>query len=202
MWDEGASSMWIIVALAVLAVGGAIVEFLRTPREQRYRGRSLDEQLQRCPPSAEAVIIKADGRRALRKAATYIICIVPPALFMLWLKYTPHPECAQFLGVNGAYLAMLLVCYGLPVGFFLASVSLVGTGIRTLRTGYFPPLDSALFASAIARKGPLSRLRGAMLVAMPAVALYILVLGHDAYTEFSGGKSARQVIERLRSKCR
>ncbi len=202
MGGEGAGSMWIIVALAVLGVGAAIVEFLRTPRAQRYRGRSLDEQLQRCPPSAEPVIIKADRMRALRKAAPYIICIAPPALFMLWLKYTPHPECAQLLGVNAGYLAMLLACYGLPAGLLLASLSWVRMGIRTLRTGYFPPLDSALFASAIARKGPLSRLRGATLVAMPAVALYILLLGNDAYTEFSGGKSARQIIEMLESKCR
>lgn len=202
MGDEGANSLWIIVALAVLGVGAAIVEFLRTPRERRYRGRTLEEQLQRCPPSDQAVIIKADRRRALRKAAPYIVGIAPPALFVLWLKYTPHAECAQLLGVNAVYLAILLTCYGLPAGFLLASIAWVRMGIQTLKTGYFPPLDSALFAGAIARKGPLSRLRGMILVAMPAVALYMLVLGHDAYTEISGGKSARQMIERLESKCR
>jgi hypothetical protein len=202
MLDQHAIHFWIIVALAVLGTGAAILAFLKTPRERRYRGISLEERMQRYPPSAQAVIIKADRRRALRKTLPYVVCGLPPGLFVLWIGHTPHAGCETLLGVNAAYIAMLLLCYGLPVGLFLVSLSGARMGMRTLRTGYFPPLDAAVFAPTIATKGALARSRGAALIVLPFVMLYIISLGNDAYAAFAGGKSATQMIERLNAKCR
>ncbi len=205
MNDYNPSGVWVIVAFAVLGIGAAIANFLKTPREQRYRiapAASLEEQLKRYPPSAEAVIIRADRKRALLQAAPYVIGVLPPGLFVLWLRHTPHPECERLLDVNAAYLSMLLICYGVPIGVFIASLSWVGMGMKAVRTGYFPPLDSALLADTIVRKSIQSRLRGAALLALPLVALYLVSLGNDAYAAFTGGKSARQITERLESKCR
>lgn len=202
MVDYHAIHFWIIVALAVLGTGAAIVAFLKTPRAQRYQGSSLEERLKRYPPSAQAVIIKADRKRALRKALPYIVCALPPGLFVLWIGHTPHAGCDTLLGVNVAYLAMLPLCYGLPVGLFLVALSGAWMGMRTLRTGYFPPLDAAVFANTIATKGALARIRGTALIVLPFVMLYIISLGNDAYAAFAGGKSPTQVVETLNAKCR
>ena len=56
-------STLVIVGLAALGVSAAIVAFLKTPRERRYRGlvpAPLEEQLKSFPESAQAVIIKGN----------------------------------------------------------------------------------------------------------------------------------------------
>jgi hypothetical protein len=196
---------WTIVALAVLGIGAAIANFLKTPREQRYRGipaSSIEERLKACPASAQAVIIRADKRRALFIAAPYVVLALPPTLFMSWLKTISHPECARLLEFNAAYLSLLLVCYGLPIGLFLLSLSFFSTGIRTVTTGYYPPLDTAVFSDTIAKKGPVSMIRGVVLLVLPILMLYFVSTGNDLYTAVANGKSMQQITEKMESKCR
>lgn len=196
---------WTIVALAVLGIGAAIANFLKTPRMQRYRGisaASIEERLKACPASAQAVIIRADKRRALLKAAPYVVLALPPTLFVLWLKNISHPECARLLGFNAAYLSLLLVCYGLPIGLFILSLSFFPAGIGTVRTGYYPPLDAAVFSDTIATKGGLSRIRGVMILAFPILMLMCVSFGNDLYTAMASGKNMQQITEKMESKCR
>jgi len=196
---------WAIIAFAVLGIGAAIANFLKTPREQRYRGipaPSIEERLKACPENAQAVIVRADKRRALLKAAPYFIFALPPTLFVLWLKTVSHPECARLLEINAAYLSLLLMCYGLPIGLFLLSLSAFPTGIRTVRTGYFPPLDAAVFSDTIAKKGPVSTIRGVVLLVLPILVLFLVSTGNDLYTSMASGKNMQQITEKMESKCR
>ncbi len=197
--------LWGVVAFAVLGIGAAIAEFLKTPREQRYVVAArvpLEEQLKTYPASAQAVIIKANKKRALLAVAPYVICALPPGLFVLWLRLTPHPECERLLGMNASYMSMLLICYGVPIGVFIASLFWVGMGLRAVKTGYFPPLDSTVLADTIVKKSVLSRIRGATLLALPVVMVTIISAGNDAYAAFAAGKSAQQITEKLESTCR
>ncbi len=196
---------WAITAFAVLGIGAAIANFLKTPRERRYRGipaPSIEERLKACPASAQAVIIRADKKRALIKAAPYVVLALPPTLFVLWLRTVSYPECARLLEFNAAYLSLLLVCYGLPVGLFILSLSFFPTGIRTVRTGYYPPLDAAVFSDTIAKKGAPSIIRGVMLLAFPISMLIGVSVGNDIYTASASGKSMQQIVEKMESKCR
>ena len=205
MADYSDIRTWAIVAFAVLGIGAAIANFLKTPREQRYRGISaptIEERLKACPESAQAVIIRADKRRVLLKIAPYIVLALPPILFVLWLKTLNHPECARLFGFNAAYLSLLLVCYGLPVGLFILSLSAFPTGIKTARTGYFPPLDAAVFSHTIAKKGPVSMIRGVVLLVLPIFALFLVSTGNDLYTIMASGKNMQQITEKMESKCR
>jgi len=202
MTDE--MSTLIIIALATLGVAAAIVAFLRTPREWRYRGIppvSLEEQMKGCPEDAQAVIIKGNKKRALVKSAPYIFIGVVLSGFSLLSKSTGSPECVKLLGVNTAYISLLLFCYGLPFSILVTSLLFLGTGIKTIRTGYFPPLDSAVFRDTIARKGALSIFRGVVLLALPAFALFIVYLGNNAYSTVIGGKNMQEITEKLESKC-
>jgi len=196
---------WAIIAFAVLGIGAAIANFLKTPREQRYRGISaptIEERLKACPESAQAVIITADKRHVLMKTVPYVVFALPPTLFVLWLKTLSHPECASLLGFNAAYLSLLLVCYGLPVGLFILSLSFFPRGIRTVTTGYYPPLDTAVFNDTIAKKGPVSMIRGVVLLVLPILILFLVSAGSDLYTTMASGKSIQQIIEKMESKCR
>ncbi len=199
-------STWAIIGFTVLGIAAAITAFLRTPPERRYcvfsPYISLEEQLKACPKSAEAILIKANKKRALIKSAPYIVIGVLLAGFSLWYKNTGHPECARLLDINAAYISLLLICYALPVGFLVVSLYLFGIGIKIIRTGYFPPLDAAVFRDTIAKKGLVSTTRGVVLLVLPIFAGLVVYLGNDAYTQVTGGKSMHEIARKLEAKCR
>jgi len=198
------TSTLLIMALAVLGVVSAVAVFLKTPREQRYRGRPpvpIEEQLKTLPATFQAVIIKGNKRRALFKSAPYILIGIVLVGYSLWSKNTSHPECVRLLGINATYISLLLFCYGLPVGIFVVSLLFFRTGIKSIKTGYFPPLDSVVFKDTIAKKGALSLFRGLVALMLPAFALFIVYLGNNAYTTIAGGENMYEITEKLEAKC-
>jgi hypothetical protein len=195
---------WTVIGLAFLGIAAALTAFLRTPRERRYRGVppvSLDEQMKRYPVSAEAVIIKGNKIRAIVKSAPYIFIGIVLVGFALWNKNTSNPECVRLLGLNTTYIWLLLFCYGLPIGLLVVSLLFVRTGMKTTRTGYFPPLDSVVFRDTIAKKGLVSTTRGVMLLVSPIFAVFLVYLGNDAYTQVAGRKNMHEIVEKIEAKC-
>ena len=202
MTDE--MNTWVVITLAALGVVAAIAAFLRTPRERRYRGvqrASIEKQLKDCPESAQAVVIKGNKRRALVKSAPYIFIVVVLFGFSLWIKNTSNSECERLIGLNTSYILFLLVFYGFPIGLLVMSLLFLGMGIKTIKTGYFPPLDSVVFRDTIAKKGKISTLRGVGLLVLPVLSLFTVYLGNNAYTEVTGGKNMHEIIEMLEAKC-
>lgn len=198
------TSTWLILSLAAMGVTAAIVAFLKTPRERRFRVNlpaPLEEHLKTLPQSSRAVIIKGDRRRALLKSAPYIFVGVALVGYSLWLKDTSHPECVRLLGVNASYISVLLVCYGLPLGFLLVSFAYIGKGVKTVKTGRFPPLDAVVFNDTISKKGIASMFRGILLLALPFFALFLAYLGNNAYSEIAKGRSMNEITENLEAKC-
>ena len=197
---------WVIIGLAVLGIVAAFVAFLRTPAERRYRVFypyiSLEQQLKACPASAQAVLIKGNRKRAFIQSAPYIFMGSLLVGFTLWSKFTGKPECVRLLDINAAYILLLLVCYVLPVGFLMVSLLLFKTGMKIMKTGYFPPLDSVLFRDAIAKKGITSTTRGVVLLALPLFTSFIVYLGNDAYTQIAKGKNMHEIVEKIEVKCR
>ena len=196
---------WVIIGLAVLGIVAAFVAFLRTPAERRYRVFypyiSLEQQLKDCPASAQAVIIKGNKKRAFIQSAPFIFIGSLLVGFSLWSKFTGKPECVRLLDINAAYISLLLVCYVLPVGLLMVSLLLFKTGMKTIKTGYFPPLDSVLFRDIIAKKGIASTTRGVVLLVLPIFTSFIVYLGNDAYTQIAGGMSLYEITEKLEAKC-
>jgi hypothetical protein len=197
-------SAWIIPTLAVLGVTAAVIAFVRTPRERRYRGFSpttLEEQLKNCSESAQAVIIRGNKKQAFARAAPFILVGIALGYFAWWIGNTNNPECVRLLGVNATYLSLLIFCYGFPVIFLAMSILFLGVGIKTLKTGYFPPLDAVVFSDTIAKKGTVSRIRGIVLVMLPAFASLGVHLGNSAFTAVAGDRSMHEIVEKLEAKC-
>ena len=197
---------WAVIGVAFLGIVAAIVAFLKTPPEKRYRVFypyiSLDEQLKACPESAQAVLIKSNKKRALVKSVPYIFIATMLVGFSLWSKSKGNPQCVRLLDINATYISLLLVCYVLPVGFFIVSLLLFGTGMKTMKTGYFPPLDSVLFRDVIAKKGIASTTRGVVLLALPLFTSFIVYLGNNTYTQIAKGKNMHEIVEKIEVKCR
>ena len=197
-------SVLAIVALAIMGVAAAITAFLRTPRERRYRfvsAPSLEERLKDCPESMQAVIIKGNRRRWLLKSAPHIFIGAVLFAFTFWSKNTTNVQCAHLLGFNAAYIWLLLFSYGLPIGYLAMSLPVLQMGLKTIKTGYFPPLDSVVFRDTMAKKGAISTLRGVVLLVLPVLTLFVVYLGNNAYTSFAEGKSMYEIVEKLEAKC-
>ena len=112
-----------------------------------------------------------------------------------------HPECLRLLGLNAAHIGMLIFFYGIPLFFFILSLTLLQTGIGTIRTGYFPPLGSVVFTDTIARKGTISTLRGVLLLAIPVLAILFAYISNNAYIAITDGRNMNQVVAVLEKEC-
>lgn len=180
-----------VIGFSLLGISAAILAFLKTPKEKRgikaaFRlNYSAEERLKECPAKAEAVIIKGGRWRYITNFAPAFIFL----LFMFCINFlasaVQEKECIRLFGKNMALLhlqfLLLQICYVIPVGFFILSLFTCRMGIKTIRTGYFPPLDSVVPIDTIAKKGFVSLLRGYLLTVLPILTVLLIYLGNDVY---------------------
>jgi len=158
----------VAVLLACLGIGAALIAFFRTPRERRFTvSSSLEEQLEIIPEKAQAVIIRGNKRAALLRSTPAIIAFGISLIFVIIIKNESPTECSRVFWVNLSYASLLIMLYVVPAGMLLFSIAPIGTSIKTLKTGYYPPLDSIMFNDAIAKKEMGSTLRGIIGVFVP-----------------------------------
>lgn len=184
-------SNWIVIGFSIMGISAAVIAFLKTPKEKRgikaaFRlNSSAEERLKECPAKAEAVIIKGGRWR-------YITNFAPAFIFLLFMfcinflaSIVEAKECIRLFGKNMALLhlqfLMLQICYVIPVGFFILSLFTCRMGIKTIRTGYFPPLDSVVPIDTIAKKGFVSLSRGYLLAVLPILTASLVYLGDDVH---------------------
>ena len=81
------------------------------------------------------------------------------------------------------------------------SILYLETGIKIIKTGYSPPLDSVVFRDTIAKKGAVSTIRGVVILVFPVFALFVVYLCNNAFTAVTGGKNMHEIVEMLEAKC-
>lgn len=195
-------AIWIVLGITISAVGIAIGAFFKTSPEKRWtRVVSLEQQLAASSPEAEAVMVKGDKRRSLIRWSPFIFAGISMAIFNLWLKHATHAACVSLLGINAVRLSLLLVCYLIPLVILLATIMELRTGLKTLKTGYFPPLDAIVFSDTIAKRGPQSKARGALILALPLLPLVMLYMGNNLYTDLAAGKGGQPFDRKLQAGC-
>jgi hypothetical protein len=199
-------SSWIVISFSILGISAAIIAFLKTPKEKRgikaaFRlNYSAEERFKACPAKAEAVIIKSNKKLALIKAFPYLI--VPPIFtaFALWMKSVAANGCARLFDINIVQLSLILLCYVLPIEIFIGSLIMLKIGIKTLKTGYFPPLDTVVFFDTVSTKGFFSISRGLVAIIFPLLAAICVYFGNNLYQELNQG-SAAAMTKLIESKC-
>ena len=201
----GFVTYWPVVAFALVGVACALIAFFRTPVSERYktftRRKSIAEELASCPESAQAVLIKGNKKMAILNTLPYAWYFVLLVAVTLYIDHAGGIQCSDLFGVSTSLWALLVFCYGMPVGLVLVSLAHVRTGVRSIVSGYFPPLDSVHFSDTIAKKGTLSLIRGWLLVLLPLVAFYLVYYGHHAFTVLTKGIPVYVINEKLRATC-
>lgn len=195
-------SSWVIGGIAFLAVIAAITAFVRTPSSERYKivtpHKSIEKQLQSYPPSTQAVIIRSNKKLWLTKNSPLLLFCIMSLGLILWQKSMAGDACAGFMGLSSMHIALLYICYVLPVAVFVFGCVCFKMALKALRSGYFPPLDSILFVDTIASKGVLSKIMGLLALMIFICALWIIYVGHSAYITIAH-KTTSSVLD---AKCR
>jgi hypothetical protein len=76
-----------------------------------------------------------------------------------------------------------------------------GTGIKAVKTGYFPPLDSVQFNDIIATKTLFSKIKGYILIVLPIVSLLILAYAYNIFMSFTDQEPIKFFQEMHKEKC-
>lgn len=184
-------STWIVIGFSIMGISAAVIAFLKTPKENRgikaaFRlNYSAEERLKECPAKAEAVIIKGDRRRYITNFAPAFIFLLLMFCINFLASIVEEKECTYLFGKNMALLhlqlLLLQICYAVPVGFFILSLFTCRMGIKTIRNGYFPPIDSVVLIDTIAKKGFVTLCRGYLLTVLPILTASLVYLGNDVY---------------------
>lgn len=195
----------VLFTLAILgALGVAVAMFVKTPAEYRFKISSreyAEQQREEELRSGVAVVIEAQPRRAFIRLLSWAVVLLPLLAFGLYLQSADNLACESIAGISSAYLAVLGMSHVMPITLMLWSVGSVPWGLKVLREGYFPPLDTVSFVQVVARKGAMSRLRGYVIVAMPLLAVFVIYLGHNAYEGVMKGRSYVEFQSAVSRKC-
>ena len=201
----GFVTYWPIVAFALVGVASALFAFFKTPVSERYktftRRKSIAEELASCPESVQAILIKGNKKKAILNTLPYVWYFVLLVAITFYIDHAGENQCVNLFGMNTSLWALLVFCYGMPVGLVLVSLVHVRTGVRSIVSGYFPPLDSVHFSDTIAKKGTLSLIRGWLLVLLPLGAFYTVYYGNHAFTVFTNGQSIQVINEKIKATC-
>lgn len=152
-------------------------------------------------PAADSVTLAAQPRRAVLLMLPWLFLILPLLIMAVLLKLAPDDTCARLFDLPNAYWALLIATRGMPLLLFAGSLVLVPGAIKTIRTGYYPALDSIRLRPTVAHHGRLSVLRGYGLLLMPVLAAGVLLLGHSAYNDVMNGRSVADVTQAIAAGC-
>jgi len=163
---------------------------LKTPREQlswsymeKENRSNIEKKLQSYDQNAGAVIIRAQRKKAFIESLPIFILVLTVSLFQYHINNSNL--CETTVGVSNLLLLFGSTFYGPPLVLFMFSLTLVKSGIKTLQTGYYPPLDSLLVKDTIATKTNLSKIRGIFHLLFPLFIIFLGIYAHNTFMNFT-----------------
>lgn len=166
----------IIIGLALMGVGAAVVAFLRTPAELRYKQPE---------PMKEAGAEYAEQYSRTERVRFILIGLaLNGSLFLLW-KYWALPRwadfanmspCYEFWGISGVTILFHALFVGIPLLSALAVAVLISRrGLKILRDVQVPYQGEKVFRLTRIKRGRIALLAGwgHVLAPLPFVAIAV-----------------------------
>lgn len=185
-------------------LGYAIHEFLITPKAYRYKLNSSiynKLKLEKEIALGLAVEIEPQRRKAFFKFIPALIAIAIPLSPAILAGQIKEPGCSRILGYNASYISLLYVCYALPAILTALSLLMVPIGLKTVKSGFFPPLDTISFVKIVSRKGVLSKIRGYSMTVLPLFMILLIPISHFLFIEISKGRDHSEIASLIEEKC-
>jgi len=179
-------SIVLILLLVIVAVILSVVAFLKTPSEKRFQVNRVDlqQRMAALPEACEAKLLKADRPKFIRRFWPFILIGLMLALLSTYLQFSQNPLCDRLFGISHTILNLWVVFLSFPLVIFIFSIYFALMGLRSLRSGYFPPLGTLVFNDTIAKKGRSSNIRAVLLIAMPFILMGMLVIVYQVLNQF------------------
>lgn len=150
--------------------------------------------------SQDSKIISAARNKALLRFIPWTIP-VSVMIYIALLADNSSGLCTRIFGMNLSFVALTMFTYALPAMFALITLFAVPVALKTIRTGYFPPLDSTFLIDTIATRGVASRFRGWVLLVLPVFSLYLVYLGHTTFRTILGGQTVAELLTVIGRDC-
>ena len=122
-------------------------------------------------------------------------------IFAIFLDITDDTKCTNLFGINVSIIALVEISYVIPILALIATLLCGEVGIRSLKSGYYPPLDSVKYSDTIAKKGLMSIIRGVALVLSPLLGVFIVYQGHQAYMQITDGLTYEEFSGKVQIEC-
>ena len=187
-----------IVVIGLLGcLSFAIFQFIKTPKEERYKlsSKKLEAKREEEIRSGILVEIKPQKKRAFLRALPWVFVFSLMTTLLLYVKYSKNPGTASIFGLNALYLAFVSMCYVMPSLLLLFTTSQIPKGIKAIKHGYFPPLDTISFTPTLARKGTWSVVQGYVIIVMAVFTSPIIFLGHVAFKQIVKAHSYQEFVQ-------
>jgi len=115
----------IFVAIAILAL---VVTMIRTPFNRWFstQPRTIEENLQAPPESAQARVISKNRRKAVIQALPWLILGIPLVYYAIAAELSSNSTCMTLFGLNGGFVSLVIMSHVLPGVFLVYSLLLPG----------------------------------------------------------------------------
>jgi hypothetical protein len=178
----------IIIGLALMGIGAAVVAFLRTPAEFRYKQQE---------PTKEAGAEYAEQYSRTERVRFILIGLAINGSLYLgwkfwalprWADFAKMSPCYEFWGINGVTILFYALFVGIPLLSALGVAFLISRrGLKILHDGRLPYRGEKVFRLTRIKRGRTALLAGWLHVLSPLPLVAVAVWGaHQAEALSSG----------------
>lgn len=129
-------------------------------------------------------IIKSQRIKLLKRYSPLIVLMSLSSIFGFYVVWVQGDiVCLEILGHNLFKLNLINMFYIFPSCLFVIALIQAKVGYKTIKGGYYPPLDSLVFVDSVPRRGVIQLLRGWVLLLLPILLFLFLPKLHQGYIQ-------------------
>jgi len=178
--------LYVILVIILLLI--TLIFFLKTPKEKRTLDHAfkentkwLENRLKSYPDEAEAVIIKAQKKKAFLYILPIILLILPAFITAIYVNYimTTPIICHQVFNINLSIFTYKIISITMVVTTYIIVFYNAYQGYKIYKNKYSPPLDSVYFKDVIAKKSKYYKVIGIFNMLLPILVLIVYIYNYD-----------------------
>jgi hypothetical protein len=152
-------------------------------------------------PTTAPALIRANPRRAFRRDLPWLVLLLPMFALSLWFGATQGDACASLFGIGRGRLLVAYVLLLSPLVILVAGAVLGARAARSLRSGYWPPLDSILYTDREAVTGTQARWRASAVLTLLGLCFILLAYVYARAAPYLGAQAFWQGLSAPEAAC-
>jgi hypothetical protein len=205
------SETFLYTSLVIILLLITLIFFLKTPKEKRTLNHAFKENKKRLknklksyPEEAEAVIIKAQKKKAFFYILPIIILMLPVIILHIYTKYMIDMpvECYQIFNTNLTVISYKTTFITMAVLTQISAFYLAFKGYKIYKNKYNPPLDSVWFQDLISKKSKDYKITAVIQISMPLLVLLLNLYTYNALNKLCDDDCKKKFDKRIIQECK